>query len=182
MRAKCSVLVMRECGCSYPKDRGHDLLKEWPQLPRWLKAIWDPLALPWPSKNVQPQTSGLAIVVVLILAADLSTAQRGKQTFLLERRCSMGQPSPHLAWVSWPCRPRDPAQLYASAFPLGAQVTSGNEVLGLNFNVYYLWITWYSRHCTKCFSCFMSCNPLNSVRQVWLAFPFSRWGNCGLQQ
>lgn len=171
---------MRECGCSYPKDRGHDPLKEWPQLSRWLKAVWDPL-LPLRPSLAQQECAATALRISHCGCTHL-TVQRGKQTFLLERPCSMGQPSPHLAWVSWPCRPRDPAQLHASVFPLGAQVTSGNEVLGLNFNDYYLWITWYSRHCAKCFSCFLSCNPLNRVRQVWLTFPFFRWENCGLQQ
>lgn len=71
-----------------------------------------PLALPWPSKNVQPQPSGLAIVFALVLAADLLAALSGEhRPFSWRGPAAWGS----LLYISpgeaGPAGPRDPAQI-----------------------------------------------------------------------
>lgn len=89
----------------------------------------------------------------------------------------MGQPSPNLTW----CKSDSAGPGPCLVMPLPqAQL----EIM-FRVSVLIMTITYGSlglrRRCANSFSRLLSFNPLNRVKQVWLAFTFFRWGNCGLK-
>lgn len=178
------MLVTRECGCIYPKDRGHDP----PALRNNHCLLGDPenslCSLPhplfsFPCTHTELMMLGVhhMIGVAFILATDNLTAQRGGQApsageSMDGNHCSVGQPFHILASCESDSADLRPllSQLHASASPPGVQ-------LGIMFwvSVFIRIIIYGSldshRICATWFSHSLSFNPLNRVRQVGLYNP-----------